>query len=82
MEISPISGTRLLPTIKPPKNGPQLSAVFEIENAFGPQHDNFSHGRGRMAGGQDDEVIEQDSAANSTEDSSADESNSTVSLIA
>lgn len=82
MEISPISGFRALPAIKPPKNSPQLTAVFEIENAFDPQQDTYSHSGRKMVGGQDDEAAEQEGATNAAEDSSASESGSTVNLIA
>ena len=82
MEISPIPGIRTLPTVKPPRNRPQLSAVFEIENAFGPQQDSFSHGGRKLMGGQDDEPVEHEAAANAHEESSASEISSTVNLIA
>ena len=82
MEISPIPGIRALPTVKPPKNSPQLSAVFEIENAFGPQQDSFAHSGRKMVGGQDDETVEQEEASDSTEETSASDSGATVNLIA
>jgi hypothetical protein len=82
MEISPIPGIRALPTVKPAKNSLQLSAVFEIENAFGPQQDTFSHGGRKLPGGHDDDAVEQEEAARSTEESSASENGSTVNLIA
>jgi hypothetical protein len=82
MEISPIPGIRALPTVKPPKNSPQLSAVFEIENAFGPQQDTFSYSGGKTASGQDNETSEQEEAVTSDEESSAVAVGSTVDLIA
>jgi hypothetical protein len=82
MEISPIPGIRALPTLKPPKNSPQLSAIFEIENAFGPQQDTYSNGGRNLAGGLDDESVEQDEATRSTDESSPSESGSTVNLVA
>jgi hypothetical protein len=82
MEISPIPGIRALPIIKPQKkNSPQLSAVFEIENALGPQQDAFSHSGRKMVGGQDDET-EGHEAAGSAEESSESDRGSTVNLIA
>jgi hypothetical protein len=81
MEISPIPGIRAVPLVKHPKNSPQLSAVFEVENAFGPQQDTFSHSGEEMVGGQDNETVEQEVAI-SAEESSASDSGSTVNLIA
>ena len=81
MEISPTPGIRALPIVKPRKNSPQLSAVFEIENAFGPRQDAFSHSGRKMVGGQDDETVSHE-AADSAEESPESDSGSTVNLIA
>jgi hypothetical protein len=82
MEISPIAGIRAVPAVKPPKDDPQLSAVFDIENAFGPQQDTFSQRQGEMTGGQDDGAAGQETSAESSADSPASAPNSTVSLFA
>jgi hypothetical protein len=82
MEISPIAGIRAVPAVKLPKNDPQLSAVFDIENPFGPQQDTFSQRQGKMSGGQDDGTAGQEASAESSADSPASAPNSTVSLFA
>ena len=81
MEISPIPGIRAVPIAKLPKNSTQLPAVFEIENASGPQQDTFSHSGRKMLGGQDDETVDRE-AAISQEEPPASDSGSTVNLIA
>ena len=63
MEISPIVGIRAVPAMKPPKNDPQLFAVFEIENGIGPQQDTFLKNEGKMTGGQDDENTDEEAPA-------------------
>ncbi len=78
MEISPIPGIRAVPAVKGPKNEPQLSAVFDIENALGPQQDTFLNNGKQMSGGQDDSAAEQDHTAEEEHSSS----DSTVNLFA
>jgi hypothetical protein len=82
MEISPIAGIRAVPAVKLPKDDPQLSAVFDIESAFGPQKNAFSQRQGKMSGGQDDGAAGQETSAESSADSPASAPNSTVSLFA
>ena len=83
MEINPIAGIRAAPAVKSPKNDLQLSAVFDIENAFAPQQDTFAQNEGKMTGGQDDESVEQeDASAESSADMPAGDSKSTVNFIA
>jgi len=81
MEIGPIPGIRVLPGVKPPKNAPQLSAVFEVENAIGPQQDTFSHNESKMSGGQDD-AIEEEASAELSAETPASDSSSIVNLFA
>ncbi len=82
MEINPIAGIRAVSAVKPPKNNPQLSAVFDIESAFGPQQDTFSGNGKRTAGGQDEEATEQEAPAEPSADTPASNSGSTVNLFA
>jgi hypothetical protein len=82
MEINPIAGVRAVAAVKSPKNDPQLFAVFDIENAIGPQQDSFSHSKGKMTGGQDDETTEQEFTAVPSKENRATDSDSTVNLFA
>jgi hypothetical protein len=83
MEISPIPGIRAVPAVKPSKNNPQLSAVFDIENVSGPQQDTFSNNGKKMAGGQDGETTEQEvESAEPSADTPDSNTGSTVNLIA
>lgn len=83
MEINPIAGIRAVSAVKSPKNEPQLSAVFDIESAFGPQQDTFAQNEGKMTGGQDDETAEpEEASAESAADTTARGSESTVNFFA
>jgi hypothetical protein len=81
MEISPIPGIRTLPAVKTLKKDPQLSAVFDIESAFGPQQDTLSQKEREMTGGEDDEGADHDARAECQSDDSDDHSG-TVNLFA
>ena len=82
MEIIPILGIRGVPAVKPPKNEPQLSAVFHIENTIGPQQDTFSKNEGKMAGGQDDESADEEAAAEPSADSAVSDRGLSVNVLA
>ena len=83
MEINPIAAIRAVPAIKSPKNDLQLSAVFDIESAFGTEQDTFAQNEGKMTGGQDNETAEQEEAsAEPSADTPSGDSNSTVNLFA
>jgi hypothetical protein len=56
MEISPISGIRVLPVRKVPPAESGLSAVFDIVNTPKPDNDSYSDNGKKAAGGQDDEA--------------------------
>ncbi|HEV2173770.1 MAG TPA: hypothetical protein VGT08_00125 [Terracidiphilus sp.] len=58
MEISPITGIRAMPVMKAPPAGPELSALFDIENSAGPGDDSYSGSGKKATGGQDDESEE------------------------
>lgn len=81
MEISSIPGIRLLPAVKQQKDDPHLSAVFDIENACGPQQDGFSRNGSSAAGGQD-ETADAEEHAETTGDSTPDGAGSTIDLLA
>lgn len=55
MEISPISGIRILPVAKVPPADSDLSRVQDIDNSSKPGEDTYSGGGKKSAGGQDDE---------------------------
>jgi len=58
MEISPITGIRVLPVVKIPPADPDLSRVFDIENSANPGDDTYSGSGKKSSGGQDDESEE------------------------
>ena len=82
MEISPILGIRAMPALKPPKNDPQLNAVFDVENTIGPQQDTLSKNEGKMAGGQDDESADEEAAAEPSADSAVSDKGLSVNVFA
>lgn len=83
MEINPIARVRVVHTARQPKNDPQLSAVFDIENAFRAQQDTFAQNEGKMTGGQDDESTEQEgTTAEASAETAAADSGPTVNLFA
>jgi hypothetical protein len=54
MEISPISGIRVMPVVKTPPAESDLSKVFDITNSSQAGDDSYS-GSGKKAGGQDED---------------------------
>jgi hypothetical protein len=82
MEINPITGIRAVSAVKSPKNEPQLSAVFDIESAFGPRQDTLAQNEGKMTGGQDDETAEPEETGESIADTAPGSSDSTVNFFA
>ena len=58
MEISPVTGIRVLPVVKVPPADSDLSRVFDIENAARSGDDTYSGDGKRTSGGQDDESEE------------------------
>ena len=55
MEISPISGIRVMPVVKAPPAESNLSRVANIDNSANPGDDTYSGSGKKSAGGQDDE---------------------------
>ncbi len=55
MEISPISGIRIMPTAKVPPKDSDLARVQDMDNSQKPGDDTYSGGGKKSAGGQDDE---------------------------
>lgn len=83
MEINPIAQVRAVSAVKPSRNEPQLSAIFDIESAFGPQQDTFAQNAGKMTGGQDNETAEpEETSAESSADTADSGSDSTVDFFA
>ncbi len=56
MEISPITGMRILPVVKVPPADAGLSKVFDIENSSQAGDDSYSGSRKKAAGGEDDDA--------------------------
>lgn len=66
MEISPITGIRVIPVVKVPAADSDLSRVVEIENSSKPDDDTYSGNGKKASGGQDnedDERVEEDTDA-------------------
>ncbi len=82
MEIGPISGIRPLAALKPPKDDPRLSAIFDIEGSSEPRDDAFTQNGRNGAAGQDDESLAMEETSESTEPADHDSAQSTVNLFA
>jgi len=55
MEISPIIGIRVMPTVKAPPAESGLSAIFDIEATAKPGDDSYSSARKKAAGAEESE---------------------------
>ena len=53
MEIAPIAGIRVMPTIKSRPVDPELTAFFEIVSTARPEEDSYS-GNGKKAAGAEE----------------------------
>lgn len=53
MEIAPIAGIRVMPTIKSRPVDPELTAFFAIESTARPEEDSYT-GSGRKAAGAEE----------------------------
>lgn len=68
MQIAPIPGIGVIPTMKRPQNDPMLAAVIDIESPFGVKQDSLSHSGENMPGGEDGEGSEQEETPKSVEE--------------
>lgn len=60
MEISPIIGIRVMPTVRTPPAESALSAIFDIEATAKPGDDSYSSARKKAAGAEESEDEELD----------------------
>jgi hypothetical protein len=82
MEISPITGIRVLPVIKTHGTEQRITAIFDLENSSGPLDETSAHNGRNPAGGQDDEPDESEDQAESPQEESGDDSGPIVNLFA
>jgi len=65
MEISPIIGIRVMPTVKTPPAESALTAIFDIDATAKPGDDTYSGAKKKGAGAEesDEEVLDADTEA-------------------
>jgi hypothetical protein len=68
MEIGPIPGIRALPAVKARPTAPQLSAVFDIDALVRPGDSEWTDGRKKASGAEEDEGDEFSSGSDAPDD--------------
>jgi len=71
MEISPITGIRVLPVWKTPSTDPELSGVFDIENFALIGDETYSPSDNRSASNSDDDDYDEKPASQQIESAMA-----------
>jgi hypothetical protein len=70
MEIAPVTGIRVTPTVKVRPVGPELTASFDIESAARPGDDTYTRSGKKAAGAEESEEENEEVEAETVEDES------------